>query len=40
MALSQSFYIENRKKLAKQLKNNCLAILFSGREIAMTEDAN
>ncbi len=40
MALSQNFYIENRKKLAKQLKNNSLAILFSGREIAMTEDAN
>ncbi|WP_303868262.1 aminopeptidase P family protein [Acetobacterium wieringae] len=40
MALSQSFYIENRKKLAEQLENNSLAILFSGREIAMTEDAN
>ncbi len=40
MALSQRFYTENRKKLAEQLEINSLAILFSGREIAMTEDAN
>lgn len=40
MALSQSFYQENRKKMAEQLECNSLTILFSGREIAMTEDAN
>ncbi|MDD3306468.1 MAG: Xaa-Pro peptidase family protein [Acetobacterium sp.] len=40
MALSQSFYQENRKKMAEQLEHNSLTILFSGREIAMTADAN
>lgn len=40
MTLSQQFYINNRKKLAEQLENDSLAIVFSGREIAMTEDAN
>ncbi|MEL7660565.1 aminopeptidase P N-terminal domain-containing protein [Acetobacterium wieringae] len=40
MALSQNFYLENRRKMAEQLENNSLAILFSGREIAMTEDAS
>lgn len=40
MALSQSFYQENRKKMAEQLEHNSLTLLFSGREIAMTEDAN
>jgi len=40
MALSQSFYQENRKKMAEQLEHNSLTLLFSGREIAMTADAN
>lgn len=40
MALSQRFYQENRKKLAERLESNSLAIVFSGREIQMTEDAN
>ncbi|MDO9492890.1 aminopeptidase P family protein [Acetobacterium sp.] len=40
MALSQIFYTENRKKMADQLANNSLTMLFSGREIEMTEDAN
>lgn len=39
MALSQSFYINNRSRLADQLDNNSIAIVFSGKEIAMTEDA-
>ena len=40
MALSQQFYINNRKKLGEQLENDSLTIIFSGREIQMTEDAN
>lgn len=40
MALSQQFYLNNRKKLGDQLENESLAIVFSGREIQMTEDAN
>lgn len=40
MALSQRFYQQNRKKLADRLESNSLAILFSGREIEMTADAN
>ncbi|MBI4856077.1 MAG: aminopeptidase P N-terminal domain-containing protein [Acetobacterium woodii] len=40
MALSQTFYINNREKLGSQLAINSLAIIFSGREIEMTEDAN
>jgi len=40
MALSQQFYINNRKKLGELLENNSLTIVFSGREIQMTEDAN
>ena len=40
MALSQAFYINNREKLGRQLDINSLAIIFSGREIEMTEDAN
>ena len=40
MSLSQAFYINNREKLGSQLAINSLAIIFSGREIEMTEDAN
>lgn len=40
MALSQHFYQQNRKKMAEQLDRNSLTILFSGREIEMTADAN
>lgn len=40
MALSQRFYVTNRKKMAEQMESDSFAILFSGREIVMTEDAN
>ena len=40
MGLSQSFYQKNRNKMAAQLENNSFTILFSGREIEMSEDAN
>nr|WP_320025112.1 aminopeptidase P N-terminal domain-containing protein [uncultured Acetobacterium sp.] len=40
MSLSQAFYINNREKLGNQLAINSLAIIFSGRQIEMTEDAN
>lgn len=40
MALSQRFYQQNRKNLAEQLERNSLTMLFSGRELVMTEDAN
>ncbi|KNZ42897.1 aminopeptidase P N-terminal domain-containing protein [Acetobacterium bakii] len=40
MALSQAFYINNRIKLGETLDNNSMAIIYSGREIAMSADAN
>lgn len=40
MALSQGFYINNRRKFGEKLENNSIAIIFSGREIEMTEDTN
>ena len=40
MALSQKFYINNRMKLGETLDNNSMAIVYSGREIAMSADAN
>lgn len=40
MALKQSFYVENRKKVGEQLENDSMAILFSGREIEKSLDEN
>lgn len=40
MALSQAFYINNRIKLGETLDNNSMAIVYSGREIVMSADAN
>ncbi|AFA48070.1 aminopeptidase P family protein [Acetobacterium woodii] len=40
MSLTQSFYINKRKELAAQLSVESLTILFSGREVVLSEDAN
>jgi len=40
MALSQQFYKNNRYHFAKQLETNSVAVLYSGREITMSLDAN
>lgn len=40
MSLSQNFYINKRKELADQLLAESLTILFSGREVVLSEDAN
>ncbi|MBK5244471.1 MAG: aminopeptidase P N-terminal domain-containing protein [Eubacteriaceae bacterium] len=40
MALSQIFHSEKRKYLAEALDNNSIAIIYSGRQIAMSADAN
>lgn len=40
MALSQEFYRTKRKNMGDSLEDNSIAIVYSGREIAMTADAN
>ena len=40
MPLSQKFYIGNRQRLAADLKPESLAIIYSGREIQQSLDAN
>lgn len=40
MPLSQSFYIGNRKKMGASLPNDSMAIIYSGREIQQSLDAN
>jgi len=40
MALSQEFYREKRKNIGGFLEDNSMAIVYSGREISMTADAN
>jgi|LGOV01.1.fsa_nt_gb Xaa-Pro aminopeptidase len=40
MGLSQEFYKKNRQKIGKFLENSSLAIVFSGREMLMSADAN
>lgn len=40
MALSQIFHSEKRKYLGSALDNNSIAIVYSGRQITMSADAN
>jgi len=40
MPLSQDFYSNKRNSIGDILENNSMAIVYSGREISMTEDAN
>jgi Xaa-Pro aminopeptidase len=40
MALSQAFYERNRRKLSEQMEVGSQAVIYSGREIPMTEDAS
>lgn len=40
MALSQEFHKDRRRELGKQLKENALAMIYSGREIGMSADAS
>lgn len=40
MALSSEFYSKNRNSMGNILDNNSMAIIYSGREISMTADAN
>lgn len=40
MALTQKFYRDKRKELGDNLAKDSLALIYSGREIAMSADAN
>lgn len=40
MSLSQNFYINKRKIFGESLESNSRAIVYSGREISMSADAN
>lgn len=40
MSLSPGFYQNNRRALAKKMENGCAVILYSGREISQSLDAN
>lgn len=40
MALSKAFYEKKRRKLSEQMEPGSQAIVYSGREIPMTEDAS
>lgn len=40
MALKQKFYCDKRVEMGQKLKENSLALIYSGRELAMSADAN